>query len=61
MKGWVRFSINQQTMRKPKPSNRTDDSDWTIGYYSTRVDRIRSILDQGQPLPYGKLPEKLQI
>lgn len=30
------------------------NSDWTTAYYMSRVDKIRAILDHGQPLPIGK-------
>lgn len=29
------------------------NSDWTTAYYMSRVDKIRAILDHGQPLPIG--------
>lgn len=30
------------------------NSDWTTAYYMSRVDKIRVILDHGQPLPIGE-------
>lgn len=32
----------------------TSNNDWTTAYYMSRVDKIRAILDHGQPLPNGK-------
>lgn len=34
------------------------NSDWTTAYYMSRVDKIRAILDHGQPLPIGMLSSK---
>lgn len=31
----------------------TSNSDWTTAYYMSRVDKIRAILDHGQPIPIG--------
>lgn len=39
---WVRFKL------KPKS---TSCSDWRLAFYDTKVERIRSVLDLGQPLP----------
>lgn len=39
---WVRFKL------KPKS---TSCADWRLAFYDTKVDRIRAVLDLGQPLP----------
>ncbi|KFB46796.1 hypothetical protein ZHAS_00014801 [Anopheles sinensis] len=62
LKGWVRFRLNQQTVQGGNGGtvNTTDDFVWTTAYYNTRVDKIRSVLDHGQPLPIEtgyQLPE----
>ncbi|XP_038107546.1 neuralized-like protein 4 [Culex quinquefasciatus] len=50
--GWVRFKINQQTLNSSCDGRMTgDDSVWTTAYYNARVEKIRSVLDHGQPLP----------
>ncbi|XP_050092092.1 neuralized-like protein 4 [Anopheles aquasalis] len=53
LKGWVRFQLNQQTVHGGGSAlvNTTDDAAWTTAFYNTRVDKIRSVLDHGQPLP----------
>ncbi|XP_058124871.1 uncharacterized protein LOC131285421 [Anopheles ziemanni] len=53
LKGWVRFRLNQHTVQGGNGNaiNTTDDFVWTTAYYNTRVDKIRSVLDHGQPLP----------
>ncbi|XP_058119601.1 neuralized-like protein 4 [Anopheles ziemanni] len=62
LKGWVRFRLNQHTVQGGNGNaiNTTDDFVWTTAYYNTRVDKIRSVLDHGQPLPIEtgyQLPE----
>lgn len=53
--GWVRFKLNQQVLHANKSSTDLSDvSDWTNAFYLSRVDKIRAILDHGQPLPIGK-------
>lgn len=55
LKGWVRFKINQFITNTNYPTVQSDcNTDWTTAYYLTRVDKIRAILDHGQPLPIGK-------
>lgn len=54
VKGWVRFKLNQ-TLSSACAVNTADDSVWTTAYYNARVEKIRSVLDHGQPLPIGKL------
>uniref|UniRef100_A0A182QPD3 NHR domain-containing protein n=1 Tax=Anopheles farauti TaxID=69004 RepID=A0A182QPD3_9DIPT len=51
LKNWVRFRLNQQTVQGGGTVNTADDFVWTTAYYNTRVDKIRSVLDHGQPLP----------
>ncbi|XP_021710661.1 neuralized-like protein 4 [Aedes aegypti] len=50
VKGWVRFKLNQ-TLSSACAVNTADDSVWTTAYYNARVEKIRSVLDHGQPLP----------
>lgn len=55
LKGWCRFIINQQITNPNQTgsacgSGNTDD-DWITVYCTTRVDKIRSVLDNGQPIP----------
>ncbi len=50
LKRWVRFPINQQ-ITNPNQSGIGAGDDWITAYCTTRVDKIRSILDVGQPLP----------
>ncbi|XP_055530628.1 neuralized-like protein 4 [Wyeomyia smithii] len=51
LKGWIRFKINHQTLSSSCAANTSDDSIWTTAYYNARVEKIRSVLDHGQPLP----------
>lgn len=49
LNGWVRFRLNEETTNA---GNIVLDSDEkTLAFYATTVDRIRSILDNGQLLP----------
>ncbi|XP_062535217.1 neuralized-like protein 4 [Armigeres subalbatus] len=50
VKSWVRFKLNQ-TLSSSSAVNTADDSVWTTAYYNARVEKIRSVLDHGQPLP----------
>lgn len=53
--GWVRFKLNQQVLHANKSSTAMNYvNDWTSAFYLSRVDKIRAILDHGQPLPIGK-------
>lgn len=60
LKGWVRFTINQFVTNVNQGTSTTggtssdSNSDWTTAFYLTRVNKIRSILDHGQPMPIGK-------
>ncbi|XP_053680569.1 neuralized-like protein 4 [Anopheles nili] len=58
LKNWVRFRLNQHTVLGGSNVSTVDDFVWTTAYYNTRVDKIRSVLDHGQPLPIetGQLP-----
>lgn len=53
--GWVYFKLNQQTVNSNSSTQHALDSDlngdWLPLFYMTRVDKIRAILDHGQPLP----------
>uniref|UniRef100_A0A4Y0BHW5 NHR domain-containing protein n=1 Tax=Anopheles funestus TaxID=62324 RepID=A0A4Y0BHW5_ANOFN len=51
VKNWVRFRLNQLMVQGGCVVNTADDFVWTTAYYNTRVDKIRSVLDHGQPLP----------
>ncbi|XP_067643777.1 neuralized-like protein 4 isoform X2 [Eurosta solidaginis] len=50
--GWVYFKLNQQTVNSAAAAQHCLDTvEWLPLYYMTRVDKIRAILDHGQPLP----------
>lgn len=54
--GWVYFKLNQQTVNSNSSSTQQAmdgdlNGDWLPLFYMTRVDKIRAILDHGQPLP----------
>ncbi|XP_065359109.1 neuralized-like protein 4 [Calliphora vicina] len=53
--GWVYFKLNQQTVNSNSSTQHALDADihgdWLPLFYMTRVDKIRAILDHGQPLP----------
>ncbi|XP_062133329.1 neuralized-like protein 4 [Drosophila sulfurigaster albostrigata] len=63
LEGWVYFKLNQQTVNALSASTSSAagsastqvhldlNGDWLPFYYMTRVDKIRAILDRGQPLP----------
>lgn len=63
LEGWVYFKLNQQTVNALSTSTSSAagssaaqvhldlNGDWLPFYYMTRVDKIRAILDRGQPLP----------
>lgn len=55
VKGWARFKINPQTLSSSCATNTSEDSVWTTVYYNARVEKIRSVLDHGQPLPIGRI------
>lgn len=59
--GWVRFKINHFVTNANQCSttgassiDTSSSNEWTTAFYITRVDKIRAILDHGQPLPIGK-------
>lgn len=61
VKGWVRFKINHFVTNANQCStsgasgiDTSSSHEWTTAFYITRVDKIRAILDHGQPLPIGK-------
>lgn len=47
--GWVRFRLNESTTNAGNIVLESDEK--TLAFYATTVDRIRSILDNGQLLP----------
>ncbi|XP_017843888.2 LOW QUALITY PROTEIN: neuralized-like protein 4 [Drosophila busckii] len=62
LEGWVYFRLNQHTVNATSASTSASGSlaaqvqldlngDWLPFYYMSRVDKIRAILDRGQPLP----------
>lgn len=55
--GWVRFKLSHMVtnVSSSSASESLDcsNSDWTTAYYMSRCDKIRMILDHGQPLPIG--------
>uniref|UniRef100_A0A336MFI2 CSON000929 protein n=1 Tax=Culicoides sonorensis TaxID=179676 RepID=A0A336MFI2_CULSO len=51
LKNWTRFIINQQAVHGSNLQNTSDSNVWTTVFYNARVDKIRTVLDQGQPLP----------
>lgn len=55
--GWVRFKLSHMVTNVSSSSGSesldSSNSDWTTAYYSSRVDKIRAILDHGQPLTIG--------
>lgn len=53
IKGWVRFKLNHQSTAFASAHTSSDSGDWTTAFYLTRADKVRSILDHGQPLPIG--------
>jgi hypothetical protein len=57
LKNWVRFSINQQ-ITNPTPPQTAGES-WITAYCATRVDKIRSVLDHGQPIANAEIEQFL--
>lgn len=55
LKNWTRFIINQQAVHGSNSQNTSDPNVWTTVFYNARVDKIRTVLDQGQPLPMGTI------
>lgn len=49
LSGWVRFRLNEETTNAGNIVLESDEK--TLAFYATTVDRIRSILDNGQLLP----------
>ncbi|KAH8333003.1 hypothetical protein KR074_010935 [Drosophila pseudoananassae] len=74
LEGWVYFKLNQQTVNALSTSTTSSSAgvsssavpqvhfdlngDWLPFYYMTRVDKIRAILDRGQPLPLESDPDE---
>lgn len=50
---WTRFIINQPVVHGSNLQNTSDTNVWKTVFYTARVDKIRTVLDQGQPLPMG--------
>jgi neuralized-like protein 4 len=59
LKGWVRFSINQQITNPTPPIGSQNVGDWITAYCATRVDKIRSVLDHGQPIANAEIEQFL--
>lgn len=55
LKGWIRFVINQPAVNSAAAAASSTDNNWSSVFYATRVDKIRTVLDHGQPLPMGTL------
>lgn len=56
LSGWTFFKLNREAVNQNSSVQQIDFStsgEWIPLYYMTTVDKIRSILDQGQPLPEG--------
>lgn len=58
LKGWVRFTINQQ-ITNPTPAVTNSGENWLTAYCATRVDKIRSVLDHGQPAANAEIEQFL--
>lgn len=58
LKGWVRFSVNQQ-ITNPTPPPMSVGETWITAYCATRVDKIRSVLDHGQPIANAEIEQLL--
>lgn len=58
LKGWVRFTVNQQ-ITNPAPPPVSAAENWITAYCATRVDKIRSVLDHGQPIANAEIEQFL--
>lgn len=58
LKGWVRFTINQQ-ITNPSPPQMSSTENWITAFCATRVDKIRSVLDHGQPIANAEIEQFL--
>lgn len=58
LKGWVRFTVNQQ-ITNPTPPAMNSGETWITAYCATRVDKIRSVLDHGQPIANAEIEQFL--
>lgn len=54
LKGWVRFTINQQITNLNQQHENSNENRITA-YCATRVDKIRSVLDHGQPVANAEI------
>ncbi|CRK92215.1 CLUMA_CG005699, isoform A [Clunio marinus] len=59
LRGWVRFSINQQITNPANIPQTSSGDSWITAYCATRVDKIRSVLDHGQPIPNAEIEQFL--
>lgn len=58
LKGWVRFAVNQQ-ITNPSASSMSSSDNWVTAYCATRVDKIRSVLDHGEPVANAEIEQFL--
>lgn len=58
LKGWVRFTINQQITNQHQQHESSNENRITA-YCATRVDKIRTVLDHGQPSPNAEIEQFL--
>lgn len=58
LKGWVRYSINLD-ITNPNPPSMLPSENWLTAYCATRVDKIRSVLDHGQPIANAEIEQFL--
>lgn len=54
----VRYTINQQ-ITNPNPPPMLPSENWLTAYCATRVDKIRSVLDHGQPIANAEIEQFL--
>lgn len=59
LKGWVRFAINQQITNPHQQQHDYPNESWITAYCATRVDKIRSVLDHGQPAANAEIEQLL--
>ena len=53
----MKFTINQQ-ITNPQQQESSNEN-WMTAYCATRVDKIRSVLDHGQPAPNAEIEQAL--
>jgi hypothetical protein len=59
LKGWVRFVINQQITNPNAAAAASSGESWITAYVATRVDKIRNVLDHGQPIANAEIEQFL--